>query len=95
MNIGSIIEGLIIITLGGVEGYEFVDQKEITLSKLAEYLYETFKSYMLVFLNLALEHLVKVRFDYPETTVERHINLITFGVVDLLRCRCVGNRQEI
>ena len=83
------------MSIGGIEGYEFVNEKEITISKMSQYLYEMFKSNLLVFLNLCLEKLVEVRGKYPEESIESNIQLITCGIMDILRCRCIGSKQEI
>lgn len=50
---------------------------------------------MLNFLNLMLGKLVQVRTRYEDQKLESNIHLVTFGVMDILRCRCVGSKSEI
>lgn len=42
-----------------------------------------------------MSNLIKLRDQYDEMAQESTINLITFNITDLLRCKCVGTKQEI
>lgn len=50
---------------------------------------------MLTILNIILKQLVKIGSFYKADEVESNIQLVTFGVMDLLRCKCIGSKDQI
>jgi hypothetical protein len=46
-------------------------------------------------LNNFIRALNSVRSKYRDGTLESSIDLVTFGVMDLLRCRCVTTKREL
>lgn len=87
------LEGLIATSMVGVEGYDFLDEREVTITKLASILYETFKEYILIFLNGLMSFFVDVKNEYDNSSSESVINLISFTLMDILRCKCVGTKK--
>ena len=63
-NIGYLVTDLIIMTLDGVNDYEFLNQREISIAKLSDYMNESLKAHVMKFLNLILSQLVKIRSRY-------------------------------
>lgn len=57
---------LINLSVDGINGYDFLNKREITIAKLSSYLNDSLKSYVLVFLNLMLKNLVKIRSFYED-----------------------------
>lgn len=94
-NIGQLVTDLISLASDGIMNYEFLNSREISILKLSDYLNESLKAHVLNFLNLMLGKLVKVRSRYEDQKLESNLNLVTFGVMDILRCRCVGSKSEI
>lgn len=64
-------------------------------SKLSQYLSECGETYTALILSMQLELLNVLRTKYSEEKAEAKLDLVTFGVMDLLRCRCVGGKREI
>lgn len=46
-------------------------------------------------LNGYLHHLNCIRKCYSNDDIENSIDLVTFNVLDILRCRCVGSKSDI
>jgi hypothetical protein len=42
-----------------------------------------------------LENLNLIRKEYSQDLLESGIDLITFNILDILRCRCVGSKKDI
>lgn len=42
-----------------------------------------------------LSKLIKIRSLYNDQKLEANIHLVTFGVMDLLRCKCIGSKSDI
>lgn len=63
--------------------------------KISQYLRECAETYCLKMLNHLIRALNGVRGRYKEGALEASIDLIGFGVMDLLRCRCVTSKKEL
>jgi hypothetical protein len=51
--------------------------------------------YMLRILNNTLTHLNSIRKSYKEDLLEANIDLVSFNVLDILRCKCIGYKKDI
>jgi len=47
------------------------------------------------FCNGLLQELNAIKDSYAEGDIESQIDMISFGVMDLLRCKCIGSKEEI
>lgn len=79
----------------GIQGNEELPSNELTMLKAAECLIECSNTYTLLFLNTALQYLNVIRKQYRPDEPESNIDLITFNVLDVLRCKCIGSKHDI
>lgn len=84
---------LVKLGLSGIEDYENLNHKELVMLKLSECLSEVLRSSILSVLNILLKQLAKIGTFYKPEEVESNIQLVTFGVMDLLRCKCIGTKS--
>lgn len=83
------------MALEGFRGYEYLNEREVLIAKISQYFSECSQTYTLKMLNNLLSGLNKVRSRYENIVLESSLDLVTFGVMDIMRCRCVGSRQQI
>lgn len=64
-------------------------------AKVAQYLNTYNEGFLLILLRRHLRFLNFFRSKYQPDDHESNIDFITFGVLDLLRCKCIGSKREI
>lgn len=79
----------------GIQENEELASNELTMLKAAECLSECSNTYTLLFLNTTLQYLNLIRKQYQPDEPESNIDLITFNVLDVLRCKCIGSKHDI
>jgi hypothetical protein len=91
----TIIADLYIMLENGFSGCEEVNEREVKTGKIAELFSDSAASYTQKILNDLIFALNGVGEMYSGNSLESGLDLVTFGVMDILRCRCVGSKQEI
>lgn len=56
---------------------------------------ECSQTFLTDFLNSVMEHLNSIRKTYNQELLESGVDLITFNILDILRCRCIGSKKDI
>lgn len=79
----------------GLEGFDSFDFEEVAICKISQHLSEASHAEVLKLLNALIYALAGVRERFDPEVLESNIDLLSFQVLDLLRCRYVGSRQEI
>jgi hypothetical protein len=79
----------------GFKGYEYMNKREVIVAKLAEYGSETLEISVHRTCTEMLQVLNCLKDSYTCNDIESQIDLITFNVMDLLRCKCVGSKHDI
>lgn len=69
--------------------------EEIVALKATQFFDECSQGLLVTMLNTLIEHFNQVRKLYSEDTLESGLDLVTFNVLDILRCRCVGSKRDI
>lgn len=91
----TFIGDVMMMVQAGTEGTEYLNETEVVNSKIAQYLDSCGESYTLLILSSLMKCLNSIRESYQEDDLESHIDLITFNVMDLLRCKCVGSKKQV
>lgn len=90
-----LINDVFVLARAGFKDYDELNSREVSAIKISQYLRECAETYCRKILNNLLQSLNSVRSKYKDGTLESNIDLVTFGVMDLLRCRCVTSKKEL
>lgn len=91
----AFINSLYHYVLGGVIGHHELPEMDIIICKASQCLSELFEASTLAKLSTYLKGLNAIRKKYSEDLLESNLDLITFGVLDLVRCKCIGSKKQI
>lgn len=91
----TIIADLYIMLENGFTGCEEINEREVKTGKIAEFFSDAAATYTQKMLNDLISNLNSVSEMYGGGTLESGLDLVNFGVMDILRCRCVGSKQQI
>jgi hypothetical protein len=91
----AFFNAVFVYVTGPIIGYRDLPEKDIVICKVSQYLNQLFEASTLKKLSVFLTGLNQIRKCYSQDLLESNLDLITFGVLDLVRCKCMGNKKQI
>ena len=90
------ISNIILVSENEIAGIEFLDKKVISMLIICQSIWKTLENHMMDVLVTILKsfHAVRRRYELQEAQ-EEDLQICTFTLGDLFRCRCQGTKEQI